>query len=164
MVEVEAQQTESTEGMSDEEAILKLAAAMKDAPSQEDKVNVHTFLLNVVQEIEPNKVAKIGNLRDDKEMNELGKPIWNVRGSLGMALIADKIMDNEYFKQYFEADAMNTLGTSLSREGFLIKHATITTKQVADVTKRRKINRGMFGKKTIEESGGDITSQQYQQS
>jgi len=159
MVETETQ----TEGdMTDEEAILKLAAAMKDAPSQEDKVNVHTFLLNVVQETEPNKVMKIGNLRDDKEMNELGKPIWNVRGSFGMALIADKIMDNKYFKEYFEADAMNTLGTSLSREGFLIKHATITTKQVADVTKRRKINRGMFGKKTIEESGGDITSQ-YQQ-
>jgi hypothetical protein len=162
MVEVQAQQTEE-EPISDEEAILKIAAAMKDTPSQEEKQNVHTFLLNVVQEKEIHPISKIGNLRDDKEMNELGKPIWNVRGSLGMALIADKIMDNEFFKNYFNSDAAITLNTSLSREGFLIKQATVTTRQVADATKRRKINRGMFGKKSIEESGGDITSQSYQQ-
>jgi hypothetical protein len=128
---------------------------MKDAPSQEDKQNVHTFLLNVVQEEVPSKVARIGNLRDDKEMNELGKPIWNVRGSFGMALIADKIMDNEFFKEFFEQDAMISLGTSLSREGFLIRQATTTTKAVADATKRKKYNTGMFKKGVAEESGGD---------
>jgi len=32
------------------------------------------------------------------------------------------------------------------------------TKQVADITKRRKINKGWFGsKKVTEESGGDTT-------
>jgi hypothetical protein len=142
---------------------MKIAAAMKDnVPTQEDKQNVHTFLLNVVQAEETDKISKIGNLRDDKDMNELGKPIWNTRGSLGMALIAEEIMDNEYFKNYFSKDAVITLNTSLSREGFLIKQATITTKQVADVTKRRKVNRGMFGNKTVEESGGDITQPNYQ--
>jgi hypothetical protein len=158
----EETQAQTEESMSDEEAIMKIAAAMKDAPSTEDKSNVHTFLLNVVQEENIKHISKIGNLRDDKEMNELGKPIWNVRGSLGMALIADKIMDNDFFKDFFEADAGITLGTSLSREGFIIKHATLTTKQVVDATKRRKVNKGMFGKRSIEESGGDITSKNYQ--
>jgi len=160
MVEGEApQQAQAPVEMSDEEAIMKIAAAMKDGvPSHEDRTNVHTFLLNVVQAEEIKKTSKLGNLRDDKDMNELGNPIWNVRGSLGMGLVADKIMDNEYFQTYFEKDAAITLDTSLSREGFLIKHATITTKQVADVTRRRKVNKGMFGKKEVEESGGDITS------
>lgn len=164
MVEVQAQQVESEENLSDEEAILKLAAAMKDnAPTQEEKQNVHTFLLNVVQAEEPSKVIKVGNLRDDKEMNELGVPVWTARGALDMVRISDKIMDNTFFKEYFENQMVHTLSSSLSREGFIIKHATLTTKQVVDATKRRKINKGMFGKKTIEESGGDITGQNYNQ-
>lgn len=156
MTEVQSPQVETEEAMSDEEAILKIAAAMKDnAPATEDKVNVHTFLLDVVKADNITKVSKIGNLRDDKEMNELGKPVWNARGSLGMALVSDKIMDNKYFKEYFEADAAITFNTSLSREGFLVRQATINTKAVADVTKRKKYNTGMFKKGIAESSGGD---------
>jgi len=159
MVETQAQQTETE--LSDEEAILKIAAAMKDnAPSTEDKVNVHTFLLNVVQAENISKISKIGNLRDDKEMNELGKPIWHVRGALDMARISDKIMDNEFFTEFFEKQAIDTLNTSLSREGFLIRQATTTTKSVADVTKRKKYNTGMFKKGVSEESGGDPYARQ----
>jgi len=150
---------ENNEEMSDEQAIMKIAQAMKDnAPSQEDKVNVHTFLVNVVKEQNTESIIKIGNLRDDKDLNELGNPAWNVRGALGMARISEKLMGNIFFKEYFQASASDTLGTSLSREGFLIKQATTTTKQLADATKRRKINKGMFGSRKIEESGGDINS------
>lgn len=141
--------------MSDEEALMRIAQAMKDnAPTQEDKQNVHVFLNNVAT---AKKTTKVANLRDDSEMNELGNPSYTVRGSLDMALVSDKIMNNSYFKEYFEAEAENTLATSLSREGFLIKQATTTTKQVADITKKRKINKGWFGTKKIEESGGDTT-------
>ncbi len=144
-------QTEMTE----EEALLRMAQLMKDnAPTQEDKHNIHTFLNNVAVSEDTTKTA---NLRDDKDLNELGIPIYTVRGAKEMALISDKIMDNEYFKEYFEKESENTLATSLSREGFLIKQATTQTKQVADITRRRKINKGMFGAKKIEESGGDIT-------
>lgn len=147
--------------LSDEEALIKIAQAMKDnAPSQEEKQNVHSFLVNVVKEDEPNIIVKIGNLRDDKEVNELGLPTYNVRGALEMARISDKIMGNEFFKEWFEACATENVSTSLSREGFIIKMATTTTKQVADATKRRKINKGMFGSKKIEESGGDLNSTQ----
>ena len=146
----------STEELTDEQLLLKLAATMKDnAPTQEEKQNVHTFLDNVVKAIDSKKIA---NLRDDKDLNELGIPSYTVRGALDMALIAEKIMENDYFKDYFEKEAENTLGTSLSRMGFLIKHAVIQTKQVADITKRRKVNKGWFGaKKVTEESGGDTT-------
>jgi len=144
--------------MSDEEAIMKIAQAMKDnAPSQEDKQNVHSFLVNVVKEDGIDSISRVENLRDDKELNELGVPRWNVRGALEMARISEKIMNNDFFKDYFESCAKETLGTSLSREGFIIKQATTQTKQVADITKRRKINKGMFGSRKIEETGGDTT-------
>jgi len=152
-----SEEEKKNEELSDEEAIMKIAAAMKDStPSQEEKQNIHTFLINVVETEDIAKTSKVGNLRDDKEINELGIPRWNVRGALEMARISDMIMDNKFFAEYFNRQANETLGTSLSREGFMIRQATTTTKQVADATKRRKTNKGMF-KKTVEESGGDIT-------
>ena len=141
--------------MTDEEALMKIAQAMKgDAPVQEEKHNIHEFLNRVV---EAEDTTKIGNLEVEKDIDELGIPTYTVRGAKDMALIAGEIMDNDYFKEYFKKEAENTLATSLSRKGFLIKQATTITKQVADVTKRRKINKGWFGKQKVEESGGDTT-------
>ena len=95
-----------TEELSDEEAILKIAAAMKDnAPSAEDKQSVHAFLHNVAT---AEKSTKVGNLRDDKEVNELGIPSHNVRGALEMARISNKIMENKFYKEVFEAEAKET--------------------------------------------------------
>ena len=145
--------TEQKDEMTDEEAILKIASAMKDnAPTAEDKQSVHTFLFNVAT---AKDTRKIGNLRDDKDINELGMPSHNVRGSLELARISDLIMDNEIFTNWFNNEAEATLATSLSREGFLVRQATTQTKNVADVTRRKKVNKGWFGKKTIEESGGE---------
>lgn len=142
--------------ISDEDALLKIAEAMKgNAPSLEDKQSVFTFLFNVATAEDTTKTA---NLRDDKDMNELGVPAYTVRGAKEMALISNKIMDNNYFKEYFIAEAENTLSTSLSREGFLVRQGTTQTKQIADVTKRKKVNTGWFGKKSVEESGGDSTT------
>lgn len=149
------QQTKPEENMSDEEALLKIAQAMKDnAPTIDEKQNVHSFLRDVV--LAPN-TTKIGNLRDDKELDELGIPEHTVRGCKEMARIANNIMGNEFFEKYFNAEAEDTLATSLSRGGFLVRQATVQTKQIADITKRRKINKGWFGKQKSEESGGDTT-------
>lgn len=147
---------EKQDETSDEEALIKLASIMKDnATTQEEKQNIHTFLNGVVEATDTKKVA---NLRDgdDGNLDELGIPSFSVRGSLDMALISEKIMDNDYFKEYFEKEAENTLATSLSRKGFLIRQATVKTTQVADITKKRKINKGWF-KKNTEETGGDVT-------
>ena len=141
--------------LSDEEAIMKIAQAMKDTPSSEERINVHTFLRDVVINADP---TRIGNLRDDKDINELGIPQWTVRGSLDMVRISDRIMNNSFFQEFFKSSSDDTLATSLSREGFLVRQASVQTKQIADITKRRKINKGMFGSKKIEESGGDTTS------
>lgn len=138
-----------------EEEVLKLAQAMKDnVPTQDEKQNVHTFLHSVVL---AEDTRKIGNLKDDKDFNELGFPELTVRGGFDLALISDEIMDNKFFSDFFKKQAEDTLATSLSRGGFLIRQATTTTKQLADATKRKKINKSMFGKKTEEKSGGDIT-------
>lgn len=142
--------------LSDEEAIMKIAAAMKDnAPTPEDKQSVHTFLFNVAT---APITTKVGNLRDDKEMNELGLPLHNVRGCFEMARISDKIMENDYFKDWFNGESEEVLSTSLSREGFLVRQATTQTKQVADITRRRKINKNWFKSKE-EVSGGDTVVQ-----
>jgi len=144
--------------MSDEEALMKIAQAMKDnAPAQEDKHSVFTFLFNVATSKD---TVKTGNLRDDKDINELGIPLYTVRGAKEMALISEKIMENVYFRDYFIAEAENTLATSLSREGFLVRQGTTQTRQVADITKRKKINKGWFGKQNVEESGGDTMTNQ----
>jgi hypothetical protein len=150
----ETPQTESEE-MSDSEAILKIAQAMKDnAPSPDEKQNVFTLMNNVIM---TEDTTKCGNLRDDKEYNELGVPILNVRGCLDISLIASDIMENDFFADYFKKKAENTLATSLSREGFLLKVAVTQTKQISDSTRKIKRNSGMF-KKTQEISGGDINS------
>lgn len=142
---------QNQEEISDEEALKKIAEAMQgNAPSLEDKQSIHTFLFNVATSDDTTKTA---NLRDDKDMNELGSPCYNVRGAKEMSLISNKIMENGYFKDYFEAECENTLATSLSRDGFLVKQATTSTKQIADVTKRKKVNSGWFGKKSVETSG-----------
>lgn len=155
-MEEQTQQTQTeTEELTDEQAIMKIAAAMKDnAPAQEEKQNVHTFLFNVVT---AKDTTKIGNLRDDKDYNELGFPNWTVRGSLDMARISGMVMDNPFFEGYFKQAAEDALATSLSRKGFLVLQASTSTKQIVDATKRRKINKGWFKKDAIEESGGNIS-------
>ena len=142
--------------MTDDQAIMKIAAAMKgNEPTTEDRQSVPAFLFNVAM---ADDTTKIGNLDNDKDNNELGSPKHNVRGSLRLARISEQIIDNDYFTAWFKSEAEETLATSLSKQGFLIKQATTTTKNVADVTKRRKINKGWFGSKKIEESGGDPNS------
>jgi hypothetical protein len=145
--------------MSDEEAIMKIAGAMKDSgTTQDERHNIHTFLTQVVNTEEIDRVSKVGNLRDDREINELGIPDWHVRGALKMSRISDKVMDNDFFKEYFDSQARETLATSLSREGFIIRQGTTSTKQVADITKRRKVSKGFLGKEKVEEQGGDTTT------
>lgn len=145
--------TEDNESMSDDEAIMKIAATMKDnAQTAEDRQSVHTFLFNVAT---AKDTRKIGNLRDDKDISELGLPVHNIRGSLELARISNLIMENEEFTDWFKQEAEEVLATSLSREGFLVRQATVQTKNVADLTQRRKINKGWFGKSKIESSGGE---------
>ena len=155
-MEEQPQQQPQEESISDEEALMRVAAAMKDsASSPDEKHSVPSFLFNVVKAKDS---TKIGNLRDDKDFSELGKPVYSVRGSKELELISRSIMENDYFADYFAQESQDALATSLSREGFLIRQVNLQTKQVADITKRRKVNKGWFGKQTVEEQGGDVTT------
>jgi len=143
----------SEQEMTDEQALIELEKAIKgNVGVSDDKQSLHQFLHNVAT---AEVTTKVGNLRDDKDLNELGNPVHHVRASLEMARICDKIIENEYLRDYFLAEAEETLATSLSRNGFLVIQATTQTKKVADITRRRKINRGMFGRQKIEETGGE---------
>jgi hypothetical protein len=143
------------EEINDEESFARLVQALKgNVPVQDEKHNVHTFLNNVVLSED---TTKLGNLRHNKELDELGNPDHNVRACKSMELIAVQLCGNNDLANIFKREAEDTLSTSLSDEGFLIKRATTETKQLADATKRRKINKGWF-KQTEESQGGDITS------
>jgi len=145
--------SEEKKELTDEEAIMKIASAMKgNEPTTDDKQSVPAFLFNVAT---ADDSTKIGNLDDSKENNELGSPKHNVRGSLRLARISNQIMGNTYFTKWFNSEAESTLATSLSKQGFLVRQATTQTKQISDITKRRKINKGWFGSKKEETSGGD---------
>jgi len=137
--------------MSDDEALRRIAEVMAgNAPTPEDKQSVHTFLHNVAI---ARDTTKLGYLRDDKEINELGTPRNPIRTYKGMALIASMIMGNDYFEDYFEKEAEILTATSLSRDAKLIELAILQRREIADVTKRKITpNKGWFKKKGSQES------------
>jgi len=135
------------EEISDDEAIKKLAEAMKgSAMSPEEKQNVFTFLTNVAITKDTTKTAF---LRDDKDLNEVGIPKLPVRTYHSLALVASDIMNNVYFEAYFKKEAEIIAKTSLSRGGFLTKLAVMQRREIADVTapRRRKSSKSWFKSK-----------------
>ena len=113
-------------------------------PMPEEKQNVHTFLTNIAV---ADDTTKIGYLKDE----ELGMPVLPTRSDKSLALWSEQIMDNFFFKDYFEKESEITTSTSLSRDGFLVKQATLQKREIADVTKPRKENKGWFKPKEKEE-------------
>lgn len=121
--------------------------AMGGAPQPEPKHNVHTFLWNVATSED---TTKTGYLKDE----EVGIPIHPLRAVKEFALISDDIIGNEFIMNYFRKEAEIITSTSLSRDGFLDKLATTTTKQIADITKHRKPNKSWFKKSDNKEEEG----------
>lgn len=140
--------------MSEEENISpEEKNALKDylgfgAPIPEEKHNVHSFLYKVATS---DDTTKTGNLT----IEELGLPKINLRTHKELALIADKIMDNPFLRDYYAAKGEITTATSLSKDAKLINLAVMQKRQIEDVTKpERKPNSGWFKKKS-----GDINQQ-----
>jgi len=130
--------------MTDAEAEKILAQLASTTPSPEEKQNIHTFLNNVAV---ASDTTKTGYLRDDDKLNEVGMPKLPVRAYKSMALVSDEIMNNGYFKQYFEKEAEIITSTSLSRDAKLLNLAVLTKKEIEDTTKPRKKNKGWFTSK-----------------
>ena len=121
--------------MSDEER--KAALDNYPVPFPEAKHNVHTFLNNV---LETKDTTKVGFLSE----TELGSPIHSVRAYKELALISNVIIGNPLFEKYFSVEGENTLASSLSRNGFLVKMAITQTRKIEDMTKPKGENKGWF--------------------
>jgi len=134
--------------MTDEELTPEdIEALKKYFPTPEEKHNVHLFLNKIATS---DDTTKTGYLSDE----EIGEPKYPLRSAKEFALIAETIIGNDVIKNYFDSLAEITTATSLSKQGFLIKQATTTTKNIADVTKTlKKKNKGWFKKK--DEKGGE---------
>ena len=141
--------TEEESGINEEE-MYKYLMQSQSAPTAEEKHNVHTFLFRVAT---ADDTTKVGYLKEE----ELGKPTHPVRSYKEYALIADKIINNPFIASFFAAESENTTATSLSREGFLDKLAITQTRQVADITKTKKENKGWFKSKGDNKEEDDKT-------
>ena len=140
------QEESITDRMNDEEIIKSIVdATSSNAASPDEKQNVFTFLFNIATSKD---TTKTGYLRDDKDLNEIGIPKFPVRTYHSLALIAEKVMGNDYFRDYFKAEAEIITKTSLSRNAKLIGLAVLQKREVADVSRRHQTqNKSWFKKK-----------------
>ncbi len=113
----------------------------------EGKQNMHSFFTNVVKS---DDTTKTGNLTID----ELGNPKLPVRTYKELAAFCDDVVDEKTWGEYFDRMAEIQTSTSLSKDGFLMRLAVTIKKELADVTKQKKSNKGWFKKK-----GGDQLEQ-----
>ena len=132
------------EQMSDEEIASMIQKLAGTTPLPEEKHNVYTFLTNVAISQD---TTKIGNLTPD----ELGMPSLPLRSDKSLALWSIKVMDNPFFDDFFNSEAEITTSTSLSKNGFLVDRAVLQRREIADITKPKKENKGWFHKKDTKE-------------
>lgn len=112
-------------------------------PVTEEKHNIHTFLHKVAT---ADDTTKLGFLTEE----EIGMPKHPIRAFKNFALISDRIIGNEYFRDFFNAESEIVTSTSLSRRGKLIDLAVIQRRQVEDITKEKKQNKSWFKPKEDE--------------
>jgi hypothetical protein len=121
------------------EEMQELSKLVNTANIQEEKSNIHNFLLKVVQ---TNDTTKVANLTEE----ELGVAKFPVRTLQELSLFSDEIGNMPYFSSYFKKEGEIILATSLSRDAKLLDSAITTSKQVGGIpTKTRKKNKGWFG-------------------
>lgn len=130
-----------------EAELLKYLTDSQGYPVPEEKHNTHLFLHRVATSED---TLKVSNLSDE----EVGIPKYPVRTLKNLALISDKIVGNDLYKDYFNAKSEILTASSLSKGGFLVRQATTTTRNIADVSKEKKKNKGWFRKKDKPEEEG----------
>ena len=89
--------------------------------------------------IKTKDTTRVANLKEE----ELGLPQLPVRTYMELQLLCKDDMPE--FANYFSEMKEIVTAPSLSREGFLVKQATVTRKEFADKTQRKE-NKGWFKK------------------
>jgi hypothetical protein len=127
----------------------QLAEALKayGAPTPEEKHNVHVFLSKVANSED---TTKTGNL----DTTELGVTKYSMRTYKNLQLVSDKLCNDDMWAEYFKKKAEILTSTSLSKDGFLTNLAVIQRRQIEEIKKERKENKGWFSKKENKKSEG----------
>lgn len=131
---------EETEPMSEEQIAEKLAQLVGTTPTPEEKQNVYTFLHNVAI---ADDTTKVGYLTGE----EIGTPVHPIRTLKELALFCSDVANMSYYSNYLKAKSEIITSTSLSRDAKLISLAVLTKKEIAEVTKIKKKNKGWFKRK-----------------
>ena len=139
--------------MTEQEIADKLATLVGTTPMSEAQNNVHTFLHNVAT---AKDTTKTGNL----SVEELGNPTLPSRTYKELALFCNDVADMDYYADYFQKKGEILTSTSLSKDAKLITLAisSLQKREMADVTKPRKPNKGWFRKKgpPVEGAGAEL--------
>ena len=154
MAEETQQQPETGQQLTDLELaqLAQYLSASGAAPVPDEKYNTHVFLHRVAT---ADDTTKVGNLSDV----EVGKPEYAARALKQMALVASDIIDNDELSKFFLKESEILTATSLSKEGFLVRQATTTTRQIADVTKKPKAENKSWFKKKDNTAGGETNNE-----
>ena len=128
----------------EKDMLYQYLSQSQSAPLPDEKYNVHVFLHRVAT---ADDTTKVGFLKHE----EIGNPQYPTRSLKDFQLIAEDIIGNKYIAEHFKKQSEIVTSTSLSEEGFLVRQATTQTRQVADVTRRKKPNKGWFKKKDKDE-------------
>ena len=143
--------TESIEPeMTEQEIAERLSNLVGNTPTADAQNNVHTFLHNVAT---AKDTTKTGNLT----IEELGNPTLPSRTYKELELFCNSVANMDWYGEYFRKKGEILTSTSLSREAKLITLAisSLQKREMADVTKQRKPNKGWFKKTGPPAEGAD---------
>jgi hypothetical protein len=129
-----------TDDLSEDEMKELLKNLSYGSPQPDEKMNVHTFLSHVLK---TKDTTRVGFLTEE----ELGGTKYPLRTYKVASNFAEKIMGNSELGKYFIAKGEVITATSLSKNAKLIELAVVQRRELADVTKHRKLNKGWFKKK-----------------
>ena len=133
----------------EEQQLLEEAMKSYGAPQPEEKHNVHTFLNKVA--ISPD-TTKTGYLSSE----EIGFTPYSLRTYKKLALVSEKLCNDDIWAEYFKANGEILTATSLSKDAKLINLAVIQRRELADVTSQpRKENKGWFRKGETKQANGE---------
>lgn len=113
-------------------------------PEQQERFNVFKFFDNVVHTPD---TTKLGNLTAE----EVGAVRLPIRTLKELSLFCEEIANMKYFSTYFNKESEIQTSTSLSKEALLLRLAVSSRREIADVTKQAKENKGWFKKKKKDE-------------
>lgn len=134
--------------LTEEEIVQRLSQLAGTQPTPEEKMNIHSFLQKVILEKD---TTKLGYLKDE----ELGTLTYPLRTYKFIELHLRDVGHANKYADLYKKKAEIITSTSLSRDGKLLDLAVIQRREFGNITKKRKVNSGWFGKKEKPE-GGEI--------